>query len=88
MNPNFLTYRVIVRKDGKQYHAFVPSLPGCHSQGKTINEAKQNAREAVIGYLKVAQKENQPFIREDGLESIETFDLGKIFSNKSTISYA
>ena len=31
--------------------ASVPSLPGCHSQGKTERETIKNIREAILLYL-------------------------------------
>ena len=31
--------------------ASCPSLPGCHSQGRTKREASENIREAIRGYL-------------------------------------
>jgi predicted RNase H-like HicB family nuclease len=88
MDTNILTYRIIVKKDGKSYHAFVPSLSGCHSQGKTIEEATKNIREAITGYLKVSQHEDQLINKDDGLESLETFDLNKIFTKNQSFSYA
>ena len=33
------------------YVADVPELPGCMSQGKTVEDALRNAREAVALYL-------------------------------------
>lgn len=33
------------------YVAFVPALPGCHTQGETLEEAEQNVREAIALYL-------------------------------------
>ena len=33
------------------YVAFVPALPGCHSQGETLEEAEQNVQEAISAYL-------------------------------------
>ncbi len=33
------------------YWAEVPGLPGCFSQGETVDEATANIREAVEGYL-------------------------------------
>jgi predicted RNase H-like HicB family nuclease len=33
------------------YVVFVPALPGCASQGETFEEAQQNIREALEGYL-------------------------------------
>ena len=29
----------------------VPALPGCHTQGETLEEAIANAREVITGYL-------------------------------------
>jgi predicted RNase H-like HicB family nuclease len=31
--------------------ASVPALPGCHTQGRTREEALANAKEAAIGWL-------------------------------------
>ena len=31
--------------------ASVPALPGCHSQGRTLDEARRNIREAARGYV-------------------------------------
>jgi predicted RNase H-like HicB family nuclease len=48
---HILSYKTIIQKDGKYYHGFVPALPGCHTQGKTIEETRENLREAMIGWL-------------------------------------
>jgi predicted RNase H-like HicB family nuclease len=39
------------------YTVFVPSLPGCISEGDTIEEALTNIREAITLYL----EEDEPF---------------------------
>jgi predicted RNase H-like HicB family nuclease len=36
----------------------VPALPGCYSQGETIDETMQNTKEAIEAYL-LALKEDQ-----------------------------
>ena len=33
------------------YVAFVPALPGCHTQGETLEEAQNNVKEAIALYL-------------------------------------
>ena len=33
------------------YVAFVPALPGCHTQGETLEEAERNVKEAIAIYL-------------------------------------
>jgi predicted RNase H-like HicB family nuclease len=37
-----------------------PSLPGCISQGKTKEEAVQNIREAIEGYVLALQNDGLP----------------------------
>lgn len=39
--------------------ASVPALPGCHSQGKTRDEALRNIQEAVRGYLAVLAEDGE-----------------------------
>ena len=46
--------KVIIERDESEYFvAEVPAMPGCYSQGKTIEEAKQNIREAIEGWIEV-----------------------------------
>ena len=40
--------------------ASVPSLPGCHSQGKTEKEAIRNIKEAIMLYLEPNPKDIRP----------------------------
>jgi len=59
-------YTVILEwdPDAQAYAAIVPALPGCASQGRTVEEALANAREAVELYLDVLRDEGKP-IPED-----------------------
>lgn len=41
------------------FWAEVPALPGCYSQGETIDELKANIREAIEGVLKVLGSEGK-----------------------------
>jgi predicted RNase H-like HicB family nuclease len=41
----------VIEKDEHGYYAFCPELEGCCTQGKTIDEAMKNIREAVGLYL-------------------------------------
>ena len=46
--------KVIIRPETVGgYSASVPALPGCHSQGETIEEAMANIREAAELWLEV-----------------------------------
>ena len=41
----------VIEKDEHGYYAFCPELEGCCTQGRTIDEAMKNIREAVSLYL-------------------------------------
>jgi predicted RNase H-like HicB family nuclease len=44
----------------REYHGYVadmPQLPGCMSQGKTVEAALKNVRKAIAAYLKAAGRE-------------------------------
>jgi predicted RNase H-like HicB family nuclease len=62
-----MIFRVVVEKDESGYYVGeVPALPGCLSQGKTIEELKVNITEAIEGWLEVMndkanKKNNQVF---------------------------
>ena len=45
---------------GGGYVVYVPSLPGCATQGETFEEAKVNVKDAIEGYLAVKKQ-----LRED-----------------------
>jgi len=55
--PRTLSYKVVLEpsKDGG-YSVYVPSLPGCVSEGDSYQEALDNIREAIQGWLEVAQE--------------------------------
>ena len=53
--------RVIIQQDEDgMFVAECPSLPGCISQGKTREEALENIRDAITGYLESLKKHNEP----------------------------
>jgi predicted RNase H-like HicB family nuclease len=59
---------VVIEKDEAGYFvAEVPAFPGCLSQGKTKEEALQNIREAVEGWLEVMESKH-PFNRNEAIE--------------------
>jgi len=45
-------FEVLFEKDEDSgFIASVPALPGCYSQGDTLNETKENIKEAIELYL-------------------------------------
>jgi predicted RNase H-like HicB family nuclease len=55
---------VIYRGDDDFWVAEYPSLPGCVSQGKTREEAAQNVKEAIRGYITALQEDGLPVPEE------------------------
>jgi predicted RNase H-like HicB family nuclease len=43
------SFQIIVGKEleDEGFYAYSPTLPGCFSNGKTIEEARRNTREAI-----------------------------------------
>jgi len=52
-----MKYLTILRKTQYGYDVHVPSLPGCHSQGETEQEALENISDAIRTYLQMEQEE-------------------------------
>ena len=42
------------------YYAFCPSLPGCYSQGETLEDAKRHIQEAVQCHIESLLKDGEP----------------------------
>ncbi len=57
-----LEFPVIIEKDETGgYVVSCPSLPGCYSQGKTIEEALENIKEAILLTLEDLEEEQVKF---------------------------
>jgi predicted RNase H-like HicB family nuclease len=53
-------YAVVIHEDSDGgFWAEVPALPGCYSQGETIDELKNNIREAIAGVLEVLKEQGR-----------------------------
>lgn len=56
-----MKYRITLEQDEDGiFTVECPSLPGCISQGKTREEAIDNIKDAIAGYLKSLRKHNEP----------------------------
>lgn len=68
LSQKILTYTAIfepAEEGGFVVH--VPSLPGCHTQGETFEEAVEMAKDAITGYLATLKegKEEIPVEKEN-----------------------
>ena len=56
-----MKFRILIELDEDgMFVAECPSLPGCISQGKTRNEALENIKDAMNGYLTSLKKHKEP----------------------------
>jgi len=55
-----LQYTVVIEPDEDAYHAYVPSLPGCHTFGSTVDEARANIDEAIALHIEAMTEDGEP----------------------------
>ncbi len=61
-----MKYNVVFeREEDGGYHAFVPALHGCHSQGDSLEEAIENVREAMTAYIESLKAAGEAMPDED-----------------------
>jgi antitoxin HicB len=73
-----ITYSVKLepQKEGG-YTVTVPALPGCISEGDTLEEALSNTSDAIEGYLEVMARHNRKIPLEiSGFSKVEVFKVG------------
>ena len=61
-----MKYKVVILYD-PEYEGYVveaPELPGCMSQGKTLDEALEHIKDAIKGWLYVAKKHDRSDMHE------------------------
>lgn len=76
ISPNRIySFRVIIEPDERgTFHGYVPSLPGCHTWGETLEETKKNLKEAIKCHLQGLLKDGERIPQEeDSFELIQTF---------------
>ncbi len=61
-----MEYTILVYKAKEGgYWAEVPALPGCYSQGETIEETMENIKEAIESHLIVLKEDDNIPVEED-----------------------
>ena len=51
-------YTIVIEKDEDDYYVgSVPSLPGCHTQGKSIDQLLERMQEAIALWLEVERQD-------------------------------
>ena len=60
------TYTIFLQPDEEEggYTVTVPALPGCVTQGETLEEAIAMAKDAIQGYIESLLKDGEPIPEE------------------------
>ena len=74
----FYTFELVIEKEEEDegYLAYSPTLPGCFSNGKTIEEARRNIREAVRQHVESLLTRGQPIPQNEKLVHVEELTVG------------
>ncbi len=65
------SFTAVYKKDGDWWMAYVEELPGANTQGKTLDEARENLKEAVALILEANRElaereiEGEDVVREE-----------------------
>jgi predicted RNase H-like HicB family nuclease len=69
----FYSFQIIIEKEQEDegYFAYSPTVSGCFSNGKTIEETKHNIRQAIEQHLVSLLAHSQPVPQDDRLVHVE-----------------
>ncbi len=78
MKKEILKYTIVLTHSAGGYTVAVPALPGCISQGRTVEEAMAHAKEAIELYLEVLAEDGEKAPIDTGIISsvIEVTSIG------------
>lgn len=73
----YYSFQIVIEKeaDDEGYYAYCPNLPGCFSNGISIEETKKNIREAIALHVESAVAHKQPFETADRLVHVEVLTM-------------
>jgi len=74
----FYTFEIVVEKEPEDpgYLAYSPTLPGCFSNGASIEEAKRNIREAIQQHVASLLEHGQVVPQNENLVHVEELTIG------------
>ena len=74
----FYSFEIVIEKEAEDegYLAYSPTLPGCFSNGRTIEETKRNIREAIEQHLAALLSHGQSIPQHEQLVHVEELTVG------------
>jgi predicted RNase H-like HicB family nuclease len=79
MSPmKFYNIKIVIEQEDEDsgYYAFSPDLPGCYSNGNTIEETRKNMYEAIQLHLESLIAHSEPIPQARHPAMIETLSIG------------
>jgi predicted RNase H-like HicB family nuclease len=72
------SFQVVIEKEPEDegYYAYSPTLPGCFSNGRTLEAAKHNIREAIEQHLASLLAHAQTIPQSENLAHVEELTVG------------
>jgi len=70
---HYYTFEIVIEKEAEDegYSAYSPGLPGCFSNGRTVEEAKRNIRDAIEQHLQSLLAHGQPIPQSEKRVHVE-----------------
>lgn len=79
MNGSYSFRAIIENEKPEGFHGFVPLLPGLHTYGDTLEEVRNNLKEATICHVQGLAKDGERIPQEsEAFELIETFSAREL----------
>jgi predicted RNase H-like HicB family nuclease len=75
MTERTLRYTVLIYSDDGAYSVRVPSLPGCVTFGRTVDEALAMARDAIAVYVATLRDRGDEVPEEDGVPLVTILEV-------------
>ena len=73
----YLSFQIVIEKEQEDpgYYAYCTNLPGCFSNGSTIEETKRNIREAITLHVESMREHGQIFDNNEHLVHVEELTM-------------
>ena len=87
MDRKTFTFRAMIEPDEPEgYHGYVPALPGCHTCGDTVEETKENLKDAILGIIETMLEHNVPIPEDHFIEVLQTVELEPSYAQVASIT--
>ncbi|MCC6679641.1 MAG: type II toxin-antitoxin system HicB family antitoxin [Phycisphaeraceae bacterium] len=55
-----MRYAIVIESGPNNYSAYVPDLPGCVATGQSVDEVRDNLRQAIVMHLEGLRADGEP----------------------------